>query len=105
MQALIVGLLLTGQVHLISAEIFHHHTEVVRLCQIEHQDVTYLHAGQPITPLCPICQIVRNGSVRPAIQSAVRKPDREFRFQPASEPAEYSSNFPLANLARGPPLP
>jgi hypothetical protein len=103
-RALIVGLLLSGQVHLFSAEIFHHHTDVARLCQIEHQGGAYLHAGQPIIPPCPICQVVRNGSVRPAVQSAIRKPDHESIFQPVTQPAQYSSNSPLTYLARGPPL-
>ena len=103
-RALIVGLLLTGQIHLFSAEIFHHHTEVTRLCQIEHHGGPYLHAGQQPIPLCPICQIARNGSVPPAVESTVRKPDQESAFQLVTRQTKYSPNLPQALLARGPPL-
>ena len=67
--ALIVGVLLTGQIHLFTAEIIHHHNEDTRVCKIEHRGGTYLHAAPEISPLCPLCQVVRNGSVRPAVQS------------------------------------
>ena len=103
-RGLIVGLLLTGQFHLFSAEIFHHHAEVQRVCEIEHQGGTYLHAGQPLTPLCPICQVVRNGSVRPAVQSSIHKPDQESTYQLIARQSRYSPDLTLLSLARGPPL-
>jgi hypothetical protein len=103
-RALIVGLLLTGEIHLYSAEILHHHSEAARFCQVEHQGGRYLHAGQQLSPLCPLCQIVRNGSVRPAVQSLFQKADRETTFQPATRQARYSTNLPPSLLARAPPL-
>ncbi len=104
MRALIVGLLLTGEVHLFSAEIFHHHEEVARICQIEHRGGPYLHSGQQTTPLCPICQIVSNGSVRPAVQSYIQKSDQESTFRPVTRQVRYSLNLNQSLLARGPPL-
>jgi hypothetical protein len=102
--ALIVGVLLAGEIHLFSAEIFHHHTEVARVCQIEHRGGTYLHAAPDLTPLCPLCQIVRNGSVRPAAQAFVQKPQRESTYQPIARPLRYSPNLAESLLARAPPL-
>ena len=99
-----VGVLLTGEVHLFCAEIFHHHAEVARVCQIAHDGGTYLHAAQDLNPLCPLCQIVRNGSVRPAVPSIVQKPQRESAYQPFTRPARYSPNLAQALLARAPPL-
>ena len=52
-RALIVGVLLTGEIHLFSAEIFHHHNEVARVCQIEHHGGTYLHAAQELSSALP----------------------------------------------------
>ncbi|MGA3326587.1 MAG: hypothetical protein ABSF45_19130 [Terriglobia bacterium] len=103
-QALIVGVLLTGEIHLFTAEILHHHDEVARVCQIEHQGGAYLHAAQGLSPLCPLCQIVRNSSVRPAIQSHVLKPEQETNYQPVTRRARYSPNLTPSLLARAPPL-
>ena len=99
-----VGVLLTGELHLFFAEIFHHHTEVARVCQIAHSGGTYLHAAQDLTPLCPLCQIVRNGSVRPAIPSIVQKPQRESAYQPSTRPGRSSPDLAQALAARAPPL-
>src|SRR5208337_457825 len=52
--ALIVGVLLTGEIHLFTAEILHHHSEVARVCQTAHRGGTYLHAAQERSPLCPL---------------------------------------------------
>jgi len=103
-RAVIVGLLLTGEVHLFSAEILHHHTEVARICRIEHQGGPYLHVSQDLSPLCPVCQIVRNGSVRPAVQSIIQKPDQESAFEPVTRQRQYSPIFTVLLLARGPPV-
>lgn len=99
-----VGVLLAGEVHLYTAEIFHHHTEVVRLCQIEHRGGPYLHPGQDVAPLCPLCQIVRSGSVRPAVQSSIQKPNQECTYRLVTRQSRYSPNLPQLLLARGPPL-
>jgi len=104
LHALIVGALLTGEIHLFTAEIVHHHEEVVRVCQIEHHGGTYLHAAQALNPLCPLCQVVRNGSVRPAVQSSVQKPEQESNYQPKTRQARFSPIFTLSLLARAPPL-
>jgi len=103
-RALMVGLLLTGEIHLFTAEIFHHHSEVARVCQFEHQGGPYLHAAQELSPLCPLCQIVRSSSVRPAVQSFVQKPDQESNYQPIARQARYSPNLTQSLLARAPPL-
>ena len=103
-RALIVGILLTGEIHLFSAEIFHHHDEIARVCQLDFHGGPFLHPGQQPSPLCPICQIVRNGSVRPSVQSVVQKPDRESTYQPVTRQARYSPSLPQSLLARGPPL-
>ena len=102
--ALIVGVLLTGEIHLFSAEILHHHTEVARVCQIANSGGTYLHAAQDLTPLCPLCQIVRSGSVRPAVPSMVQKPQRESAYQPFMRPGRSSPGLAQALAARAPPL-
>ncbi len=99
-----VGVLLTGEIHLFTAEIFHHHTEVARVCQIEHHGGPYLHAAQDLSPLCPLCQIVRSSSVRPAVQSVIQKPYQESTYLPISRQAHSSPNLASALLARGPPL-
>ena len=99
-----VGVLLAGEIHLFSAEIFHHHTEVARICQIEHHGGPYLHASQDLSPLCPLCQIVLNGSVRPAVQSIVQKPHQESTYRPITRQARYSPNLAASLLARAPPL-
>ena len=103
-RALIVGLVLTAEIQLFSVEILHHHTEDARICRIEHEGGTYLHAGQQLTPLCPICQIVRNGSARPAVQSQVQHSNQESTFRPVTRPARYTPNLTQSLLARAPPL-
>ena len=103
-QALIVGVLLTGEIHLFTAEILHHHDEVARVCQIEHQGGAYLHAAQGLSPLCPLCQIVRSNSVRPAVQSLIQKPYQESTYQPIARQARDSACLALSLQARAPPL-
>ena len=102
--ALIVGVLLTGQIHLYIAEIIHHHSEDIRICNIEHRGGTYLHAAPEISPLCPLCQVVRNGSIRPGVQSQIHKPDQESAYQPITRQERYSPNVTISLLARAPPL-
>jgi hypothetical protein len=96
--------LLAGEIHVLSAEILHHHDEVARICQIEHHGGTYLHASQDLSPLCPLCQIVRTGSVRPAFLSPVQKLDQESTYQPIVRQSLYSPKLAQSLLARGPPL-
>ena len=103
-RALVVGLLLIGETHLYFAEILHHHDEVVRLCQIAHAGGTYLHSAQEPIPLCPLCQIVRSSSVRPAVQSLIQKPDQESTYQSVTREARYSPSLELSLQARAPPL-
>ncbi len=102
--ALIVGMLLTGQIHLYTAEILHHHDEDTRVCKIGHHGGTYLHPAAELDPICPLCQVARNGSVRPSVQTAVHKPDRESPFQRVISQVHYSANLTPLLLARGPPL-
>lgn len=102
--AVIVGALLTGQIHLYTAEVLHHHDEDTRTCKIEHRAGAYLHATPEISPLCPLCQVIRNGSVRPAVQSRIPKPDRKFVFQPLTCQARYLAGLALSLQARAPPL-
>jgi hypothetical protein len=96
--------LLTGELHLFTAEIFHHHTEVARICQIEHHGGPYFHTAPDLSPLCPLCQIVRSSSVRPAIQAIIQKPYQESAYQPLSPQGRYSSYLTPSLLARAPPL-
>ena len=103
-RTLIVGVLLAGEIHLVSAEVFHHHTEVARVCQVEHHGGTYLHAAQDLTPLCPLCQIVRSGAVRPSVQSFVQNPQNESTHQPIVRQVQYSPNLAQSLLTRAPPL-
>jgi len=104
-RALIVGVLLAGEIHVYSAEIFHDHNGgVASVGQFERKGATSLQAAQELTPLCPLCQIVRSSSVRPAVQSVIQRPHRESTFQPLARRARISSNFTPSLLARGPPL-
>ncbi|MGD0221257.1 MAG: DUF2946 family protein [Terriglobia bacterium] len=104
-RALIVGVLLAGEIHVYSAEIFHDHSGgVASVRPFEHQGGTSLQAAQELTPLCPLCQIVRSNSVRPAVQSHVQRPQRESTYQPLARQARFSSNFTPSLLARAPPL-
>ncbi len=102
--ALIVGMLLTGQIHLYTVEIIHHHDEDTRVCKIGHHGGTYLHAAAELSPVCPLCQVARNGSVRPSVQTAVHKPEVKSTFQPVISQARYSANLAPSLLARAPPL-
>ena len=104
MHALIVGVLLTGQLHLSTAELLHHHDEDPQVCKGAHHGGRYLHASPEISPICPLCQVVRNGSVRPSVQSNLPKPDRESAFLPATREARCSAGLALSLQARGPPL-
>ena len=104
MHTLIAGVLLTGEIHLYWAEGFHHHAEEVNVCQSAHRGGTYLHAAQDLTPPCPLCQIVRSGSVRPAVVAFLQKPQRESTYQPDARQVRYSPNLAHSLLARAPPL-
>jgi len=103
-RALIVGVLLTGEFHLFSAEIFHHHTDVAKLCQFDYHGGPFLHLAQGLNSDCPLCQVVRNGSVRPSVQSVVQKSNQESAYQPVARQSRYSSILTQSLLARGPPL-
>ena len=99
-----VGVLLTGQLHLYTAEILHHHDEDTKVCKIAHSGGSYLHAAPEVTPICPLCQVVRNGSVRPSVQSPLPKLDRESAYQAVTREARYSANLAPSLQARAPPL-
>lgn len=102
--ALMVGALLTGQIHLYTAEILHHHDEDSKVCKIEHRAGAYLHAAPEISPLCPLCQVVRTGAVRPGVQSRIPKPDGESTYHPLTREARYSAGLARSLQARAPPL-
>jgi len=102
--ALIVGVLLTGQLQLYTAEFLHHHEPVNKICKIAHNGGTYLHTTPGISPICPLCQVVRNGAVRPSVQSPLPKPDKESTYRFLTCQAGYSANFAPSLQARAPPL-
>ena len=102
--ALIVGVLLTAQLHLFTAEILHHHEQDTIACKIAHNGGTYLHTAPEISPLCPLCQVARSSSVRPSVQSPLPKPDSESAYQLVTREIHYSANFAPSLQARGPPL-
>ena len=104
LHALIVGVLLTGQLHLYTAEILHHHDEDIVVCKIAHQGGSYLHAAPEISPICPLCQVVRNGSVRPSAQSPLPNSDRESVYQAVTRETRYSANLAPSLQTRAPPL-
>jgi hypothetical protein len=97
-------LALTGEIHLFSVEILHHHDAAIAVCRIAHEGGSYLHASQDVTPLCPLCQLVRNGSVRPTVQSLIQKPYREAPYRLTTRTARYSYCLAQTLLARSPPL-
>jgi hypothetical protein len=103
-RALIVGVLLAGEVHLYTAEIFHHHSEVVRLCQSSHGGGQYLHPAPDTGQLCPLCQIVRSGSVRPAAQVELAKPVRQTSYRIKAGRFTYSFTSRGEVRPRSPPL-
>jgi len=103
-RALIAGVLLAGEFHLFAVEIFHHHTEVIRFCQLDHQGGSYLHAAPDLNLLCPFCQAIRNSSVRPAVKSAIQRPVQQAALLPVTRPAHISLILPSSLLARAPPL-
>jgi hypothetical protein len=96
--------LLTGQLHLYTAEILHHHDEVTQVCKIAHSRGSYLHAAPEISPICPLCQVTRNGSVRPSVQSSLPKPDKGSTYRPITREARCSASLALSLQARAPPL-
>ena len=104
MHALIVGVLLTGQLHLYTAEILHHHDEVARVCKIAHSRGSYLHTTPVNSPICPLCQVVRNGSVRPSVQAIIPEPDRQSALLAVTREARYSANLAPSLQPRAPPL-
>jgi hypothetical protein len=104
LHALIVGVVLTGQVHLYTAEILHHHDEDTVICKIAHDGGTYLHAAPGMTPVCPLCQVFRNSSVRPSVNSILPQAEGESSYQVVNREAAYSSSFAPSLQARAPPL-
>lgn len=102
--ALVVGLALTGEIHLSSVEILHHHDAAVAVCRIAHEGASYLHASQDVSPLCPLCQIVRSSSVRPAVRSLIAKPCSEAAYHLIARNGKYSYRLTQTLLARSPPL-
>jgi hypothetical protein len=102
--ALIVGVLLTGQLHLFTAETLHHHDEVTRVCKIAHTRGSYLHTTPVDGPVCPLCQVVRNGSIRPAMQGIIPASDQQSALLAVARDASYSINFASSLQARAPPL-
>ena len=102
--ALVVGLALTGEIHLFSVEILHHHDAAVAVCRIGHEGASYLHASQDVSPLCPLCQLVRSSSVRPAVRSLIANPCSEAAYHLIARNAKYSYRLAQTLLARSPPL-
>ena len=105
LHALIVGLALTGEIHLFSVEVLHHHSIVASLCRVARGGGAHLHASQDVAPLCPLCQIVRGSFVRPVVQTLIQKPHLETPYRLISRDAKYSYRFSLTLPARSPPLP
>jgi hypothetical protein len=77
---------------------------VVAICRLAHDGASHLHASQNANPVCPLCQIVRSGSVRPAVLSVFQKPHRETLYRLTIWEAEYSLSLPQMLGARSPPL-
>ena len=102
--ALIVGVLLTCEIHLFSSEILHHHEEVARVCQIEHPGGQYLHSPLDLRPLCPLCQIIRNSSLCAAVLPLYQRPDGATPFRLITRRPRFSSILTPPLLARAPPL-
>jgi hypothetical protein len=101
--ALIVGLALTGEIHLFSVELFHQHTEVGSLCRFARGGGPHLHSGQDIVPLCPLCQMARGSSVRPVTQTLFQQPHLETSYRLVSRDGKYSYRFTTTLPARSPP--
>ena len=99
-----VGVLLTGQLHLFTAEALHHHDEVTRVCKIAHSRGSYLHTTSLDGPVCPLCQVVRNGSIRPSAQAIIPASDRQCALLAVTRDPGYSANFATSLQARAPPL-
>jgi hypothetical protein len=103
--AAIVGVLLTSQFHLYLAESLHHHDEESpQTCTIKHRQGSYLHSIPDVSPVCPLCQIARNGAIRPSVNIPLRRTD-----VPAAMPIKVNSQGHSACLAsslqsRAPPL-
>jgi hypothetical protein len=104
MRALLVGVLLAGELHLFSAELLHHHRDIGQLVEVPHGPGAYLVRGQDLGTLCPLCQIARSGSVRPATMSVFRRPDQPLTVQNVSRRARPSTDVAFSLLARAPPL-
>ena len=102
--ALVGCLALTGEIHLLSVEVFHHHETYASIWTDARGGATHLHASQDISPFCPLCQILRSSSVRPATQTLLWKPHRETPYSLTTYEARYSLNLALALVARSPPL-
>ena len=102
--ALLAGVFLAGEIHLFCAEILHHHAEVATVCQMGHHGGRYLHAVQDPGPVCPLCQIVRSSSVRPAVQSIAQNPERESNYQSLARQVRCSLRLTASLPARAPPL-
>ncbi len=104
LHALVVCVALIGEVHLFSVEILHHHNAAEAVCRLAHERGSTLHTGQNSSAACPLCQIVRNSSVRPAVQSTLQSPNGTSSHRATLPPASYASRLVQASLARSPPL-
>ena len=99
-----VGVLLAGEVHLFTAEIFHHHADVANVCQALHEGGHYWHVATDPAILCPICQIMSSGSVRPAVPSSFEKPQGQSHLLYIAPQDCYRFSLAPSLLARAPPL-
>ena len=100
-----VCVLLAGEIHLFSAEIFHDHAGgVADVSQFERQRGASLGAPQERSPRCLLCQIARTSSVRPAVPVILQKPILETTYQPLARQVRFSSKLTISLLARAPPL-
>jgi hypothetical protein len=102
--AFVVGLALASEIHLFSVEVLHHHGAAVAVCRTAHEGVPHVRASQDTSPLCPLCQIARNSSVRPAVRSLSQKPYCATPYRLIACDARYSLRFAPTLLARSPPL-
>ena len=102
--ALIVCLALAGEIHLFSVEVFHHHETSASIWSAAREGATHLHASQDISPFCPVCQMLRSNSVRPAARTLPWKPHRETPYFLTTCEARYSLNLAPTLVARSPPL-
>src|SRR5579862_5569842 len=105
LHAATVCLLLTSQFHLYLAESLHHHDEESpQTCTIKHRQGSYLHSIPDVSPVCPLCQIARNGAVRPSVQTPLRQPDRQATMLKKVDSVGHSACFAASLQSRGPPL-